>query len=223
MKLRTGKYGKYRYYTCSKQVDLGKTACAGISIPEGKLDDLVIDNLCDRVLKPSRLKGVVGALTARNSGRHARIQAEMKELRKKQRELQRQLETLVDVMEKGGLGAARTLQARFAKRQGEYDEIIRLISLKERELNLPVAEVTQKRLNAFSEAMTEQLRDASSPSFRRSYVRLFLSKVTVEEKGIQIAGLKAVLAQQLQTDKPVAPSMVPTFMDGWCPRQDSNS
>ncbi len=223
MRLRTGKYGKYRYYTCSKQADLGKTACTGITIPEGKLDNLVIDNLCDRVLKPTRLKGVVGALTARNSGRRSRLQADMKELRKKQRELQRQLETLVDVMENGGLGTARTLQARFAKRQGEYDEIIRLISLKERELNLPVSEVTQKRLTAFSEAMIGQLRDTSSPSFRRAYLRLFLNKIIVDKEGIRISGSKAVLAQQLQTDKPVPPSMVPTFIDGWCPRQDSNS
>ena len=222
MRLRTGKYGKYRYYTCSKQVDQGKTACTGITIPEGKLDDVVIDHLCDRFLKPKRLKEVIGALTARNSGRRSRLQADMKSLRQKKRETERQLNTLVDAIENSAIGAASVVQQRFAKRQGEFDEILRLIALKERELNLPVSEVTQKRLQMFSDAMVAQLRDATSPNGRRAYLHLLLTKIVVHKDGIQISGSKAVLAQQLQTDKPVPPSMVPTFMDGWCTEKDSN-
>ena len=41
MTLRTGKGGRYRYYTCSIKARQGETGCKGRSIPMDKLDDLV--------------------------------------------------------------------------------------------------------------------------------------------------------------------------------------
>ena len=48
MTLRTGKTGRYRYYTCSTCARQGKTACKGRSIPMDKLDRLVTERLADR-------------------------------------------------------------------------------------------------------------------------------------------------------------------------------
>ena len=45
MTLRTGKTGRYRYYTCSTCARQGKSACKGRSIPMDKLDRLVTDRL----------------------------------------------------------------------------------------------------------------------------------------------------------------------------------
>ena len=41
MTLRTGKSGRYRYYTCATCAQQGKSACKGRSIPMDKLDRLV--------------------------------------------------------------------------------------------------------------------------------------------------------------------------------------
>src|SRR5271154_1000140 len=55
MTLRTGKGGRYRYYTCSIKARQGETGCKGRSIPMEKLDDLVARHLEDRLLQPERL------------------------------------------------------------------------------------------------------------------------------------------------------------------------
>ncbi len=50
MTLRTGKGGRYRYYTCSIKARLGETGCKGRSNPMDKLDSLLAENIADRLL-----------------------------------------------------------------------------------------------------------------------------------------------------------------------------
>lgn len=49
MTIRTGKGGRYRYYTCNNRVNEGPTSCKGRNIPMPVLDSLVLDNLEARV------------------------------------------------------------------------------------------------------------------------------------------------------------------------------
>jgi site-specific DNA recombinase len=50
MTLRTGKSGRYRYYTCSTKARQGETGCRGRTVPMDKLDRLVADHIERRLL-----------------------------------------------------------------------------------------------------------------------------------------------------------------------------
>ncbi len=63
MTIRTGKSGRYRYYTCSIAARQGDTGCKGRSIPMERLDDLVARHLEERLLDPAQLEGVLGSVT----------------------------------------------------------------------------------------------------------------------------------------------------------------
>jgi len=52
MTLRSGKGGRYRYYTCSIKAWQGETGCMGRSIP---MDKLVAEHIAERLLQPERL------------------------------------------------------------------------------------------------------------------------------------------------------------------------
>src|ERR1019366_5040605 len=54
MTLRTGKSGRYRYYTCSTKARQGETGCKGRTVPMDKLDTLVADYIEHRLLETSR-------------------------------------------------------------------------------------------------------------------------------------------------------------------------
>jgi hypothetical protein len=43
MTIRTGKGGRYRYYTCNNRVNEGATSCKGRSIPMPVLDGIVLE------------------------------------------------------------------------------------------------------------------------------------------------------------------------------------
>src|SRR3977135_867265 len=59
MTLRTGKGGRYRYYTCSTKARQGETGCVGRTVPMDKLDNLVAGHIEHRLLAPERLEEVL--------------------------------------------------------------------------------------------------------------------------------------------------------------------
>ena len=65
MTLRTGKGGRYRYYTCSTKVRQGETGCTGRTVPMHKLDTLVADHIEQRLLQPARLESILSSETSR--------------------------------------------------------------------------------------------------------------------------------------------------------------
>ena len=69
MTLRTGKGGRYRYYTCSTKARQGETGCKGRTLPMEKLDRLVAEHLEHRLLQPKRLEQIFRAFStdARNA------------------------------------------------------------------------------------------------------------------------------------------------------------
>ena len=59
MKIQTGKGGRYRYYKCRSCMDKGKAACKGVTIPEAKLDKIVLESLCQHVITPERMGAAI--------------------------------------------------------------------------------------------------------------------------------------------------------------------
>ena len=72
MTIRTGKGGRYRYYTCNNHVDEGATSCKGRSIPMPILDGIVLEGLEKRIFAPERLEALLRGLLDRARQRGCR-------------------------------------------------------------------------------------------------------------------------------------------------------
>ena len=101
MTLRTGKGGRYRYYTCSIKARQGSTGCKGRSIPMDKLDDIVARHLEDRLLDPERLEEILASLLDRRQERVLRRKEHVAELSKRAAETELRLKRLYDAIESG--------------------------------------------------------------------------------------------------------------------------
>ena len=101
MTLRTGKGGRYRYYTCSIKARQGETGCKGRSIPMEKLDNLVASHIEDRLLQPERLEEVLAAVLDRRQERSERRREHIAELNKRATETDLRLKRLYDAIESG--------------------------------------------------------------------------------------------------------------------------
>jgi site-specific DNA recombinase len=101
MTLRTGKGGRYRYYTCSIKARQGETGCRGRSIPMGKLDNLVAEHLADRLLQPERLEEILASVLDRRQERAERRREHIAELNKRAAETDLGLKRLYDAIEAG--------------------------------------------------------------------------------------------------------------------------
>jgi len=69
MMLRTGKSGRYRYYTCCTKARQSATGCPGRTVPMDKLDTLAADYIEQRLLQPQRLEKILSAVLDRREER----------------------------------------------------------------------------------------------------------------------------------------------------------
>ncbi|HTT81510.1 MAG TPA: recombinase zinc beta ribbon domain-containing protein [Stellaceae bacterium] len=101
MTLRTGKGGRYRYYTCSTKARQGATGCEGRSIPMDKLDNLIAEHLERRSLQPERLEDILAAVLDRRQDRAERCREHIAELNQRAAETELRLKRLYDAIEAG--------------------------------------------------------------------------------------------------------------------------
>jgi hypothetical protein len=101
MTIRTGKGGRYRYYACSTKARQGQTACAGMTVPMEKMDDLVAKHLEDRLLDPTRLETILATFLDRRQERTERRRDHIAELNKRATETDLRLKRLYDAIESG--------------------------------------------------------------------------------------------------------------------------
>ena len=101
MTLRTGKSGRYRYYTCSTKARQGETGCKGRTVPMEKLDTLVVDHIEQRLLHPPRLEKILSSVLDRRKDHAERRTTHIAELRKRATEAEAKLKRLYDAIENG--------------------------------------------------------------------------------------------------------------------------
>ena len=62
---KTGKSGRYRYYTCCTKARQGETGCKGRTVPMEKLNSLVAEHIEQRLLQPKRLEQILSRVLDR--------------------------------------------------------------------------------------------------------------------------------------------------------------
>ncbi|MBJ3786851.1 recombinase family protein [Devosia sediminis] len=220
MMLRTGKGGRYRYLTCAKRATEG-TGC-GHSIRMDKVDELVIKAMEDHVFRPDRLTAILETMTDRTDDTRQQLEAEIDRQRIAVGEAQARLDRLYDAIE---AGVAELHDPRFKERVDLAKLQIRegtanLASLRQR--RSVKAELSPAMVRRFSSGIRRRLRD-SDPSFRRTWVHMFVSKVTIGRDCIRICGPKDQRLKAASDGEDSARAMVPTFAREWRARRDSNS
>lgn len=215
MTLRTGKGGRYRYYTCNSRVTEGKTACEGRNIPMVKLDGLVLDHLGEQLFKHDRLKVILEELIRRNAKKSNDFQDEEKQLRRELRTTEEKIDRLYDALTDGVVGNTDGFKRNLSKLDQRKDELIRQVSMRKRHRDVPTNILTLKNIEKFSKIAHAKLQDADS-AFRKRYVRLFVDRIDVNDDQIMIRGPKMALANAIAQSSKGDTKMVPSFdMEWW--------
>ncbi|MER2533593.1 MAG: recombinase family protein [Rhizobiaceae bacterium] len=221
MTIRTGKSGRYRYYTCAASAQKGKSACKGRAVPMERLDGAVTTNLAENLLTPDRvarlLEGLLKRQTARADDHGQRLTA----LRAKWTDAESRLKRLYELIEKGFADLSdATLKDRITAVRSERDIAHAALDRAAAELD-PAARITEERIAAFTEVMRANVLEGETP-FRRAYIRSVIDNVEVDDRQIRIRGRRNVLERLVMGGGRVTPAGVPSFEPKWRTRQDSN-
>jgi len=224
MTIRTGKSGRYRYYTCSIAARQGATGCKGRSIPMDKLDDLVAAHLEERLLDPERLEEVLGVLLDRREEKTSRRREHAGELAKRAAEADARLKRLYGAIESGVADLEdeslkeRIAELRALKAQAQADAERASASF-----DSLGATITPDSLKAFSAGARRRLRGPDG-GYRRDHLRALAQRVEVAEGEVRIMGSRSDLLRTLaatESGLPAAPG-VPSFVPKWRRGWDSN-
>ena len=101
MTLRTGKSGRYRYYTCGRQATQGECGCKGRSIPMGKLDHLVVEHMAEKLFATDRLMHVLKEYLDRSVNAQSGRREKLRLLKAEGTETEGRLRKLFTLVETG--------------------------------------------------------------------------------------------------------------------------
>jgi site-specific DNA recombinase len=175
MTLRTGKSGRYRYYTCATCAQKGKAACPGRSIPMEKLDRLVTERLADSLLTPERVGNLLTGLMERQASRDEDHAARVTALRAKVTDAESRLGRLYAAIENGVAHVDDpTLKDRVASLRKERDIAQTAFDRAFAETN-PRARITEDKIAAFVNVMRTNVLAGEThfgaPTFGQSSTR----------------------------------------------------
>ena len=225
MTIRTGKGGRYRYYTCSTKARQGPTACTGMTVPMEKLDALVAGHLEDRLLDPARLEEVLAAVLDRRQERTERRRDHIAELNKRATETDLRLKRLYDAIESGVAdlddpdlkGRIASLKAIRDQSRVDADRASAMLE------SAGQKAITAPMLRKFATTARQRIR-LDGGGYRRDHLRALAQRVEVADGEVRIMGSKSDLLRTLAAASGAGATMgaVPTFVPKWRSGRDSN-
>ncbi len=224
MTLRTGKGGRYRYYTCSTKARQGETGCVGRTVPMEKLDRVVADHIEHRLLQPKRLEQILSSVLDRRQERAERRTAHIAALRKRASEADAKLKRLYDAIENGVADLADPLlKDRIAELKAIRDQARADAERVQEAIERLGPSITPRALKTFARQARKRMRTESG-GYRRDHFRALAQRVDVDAKEVRIMGSKSVLLRTLvaASSAKTAAFGVLSFVPKWRAGRDSN-
>nr|WP_315775749.1 zinc ribbon domain-containing protein [Bradyrhizobium sp. SZCCHNR1053] len=224
MTLRTGKSGRYRYYTCSTKARQGETGCRGRTVPMEKLDKLVADHVEHRLLQPHRLEKILSSVLDRREERSERQATHIAELRKRATEADAKLKRLYDAIENGVTDLSdMMLKNRITELKAIRDQARADTERAEGAINRQGPTITTQSIKAFARMARKRMR-IEGGGYRRDYLRALAQRVEVDAQELRIMGSKSELLRTLvaASSAKTAGFGVPSSVPKWRTRHDSN-
>jgi site-specific DNA recombinase len=225
MTLRTGKGGRYRYYTCSIKARQGETGCKGRSIPMEKLDSLVAGHIADRLLQPERLEEMLASVLDRRQERAERRREHIAELNKRAAETDLRLKRLYDAIEAGIADLndpalkERVASLKAIRDQAQVDAERAAAMLE----SSGQQAITPQMVRKFARTARQRIR-IEGGGYRRDHLRALAQRVEVADGEVRIMGSKGDLLRTLAAAsgvKSAAPGVRSSVLK-WRREWDSN-
>ncbi len=222
MVLRTGKGGAYRYYVCNRKATAGAASCPSKAICEDALDNIVLDGLLGRVLQPERLKVLLAEVLDRSDDAEKRRKDDLDRVRRERIAAEGRLRRLLELVEEGLMSPRDPI---FGDKLAEVRASITALTETERSLQTQLGTGNRLVDEAAVERFGAMLRAeilGENAELRRSYVRMLVGDVSVNDNEIVIAGCTAVLEAAATKGDMTGATAVRGFDRKWCRLQDSN-
>lgn len=222
MTIATGKGGKYRYYKCSRRKSQGNRDCASPNLPMDKLNDLVLEQLAQKIFAPERLQVMMEELRKRIRASKSGQQERIKEINRQIKQIEERQQRLLDAIETGTIELDEMTQRRAQQHKSAREALFIELAQVRRDTDLPEVEYLKpSQVDLFGKVLRDKLLSKGAP-LAKGYLNILVDEIVVQDKTATIRGSYAALAETMQKIKMGNLNQVPTFNLDWRARQESN-
>jgi site-specific DNA recombinase len=223
MTLRTGTSRSgdiYRYYACSTCGRKGKMACEGLSVPMSKLDEIVIDHLCRRLLEPSHLSRLLSSVATRRQAEAESVSLRVQKLQSQVSGAAEKLKRLYRLVEDGVTEADDVLRERLVELRADRDRAQGALDRAKTDA-APFIQIDPALVEKFGVAMQDNLT-SGSVEFRKAYLRAVVTRIEVDRDLIRIIGHKDRLESLVRSGPGEVAHTGSQMSTEWCAQGESN-
>ncbi|WBO24578.1 recombinase family protein [Sphingomonas abietis] len=222
MTIRTGKGGRYSYYSCNAKVSAGAARCGCPHIREERLDGVVLAALDAQIFEPARLRMLLSEMLEASAEADERRARDLTQARLQKTQAETRLRNLYELVADGHASLKDpTFTTMLAETNGRVASLAASIETLERQIGKRSKRVTPEMVDAFAALVRDRLH-GDDPALRKAYVALFVSEVVIDQEKIRISGSTRLLERAVGKTEPGLMGMVPIFDRKWCRLQDSN-
>ncbi len=222
MSLRTGKFNRYRYYTCSTARRQGPCGCAGRTIREDLLDGLVTSHLSDLLFAPDRLRDLFSEFLEAERRRQKDGPRLFESLTAQRADIDNQIARMHIAIQKGLVDLDDAdFAARLRGLREQRADLIRRIERAQAERR-PFAPISTPKLARLGDQLRRGMA-AGDMRARRAYVRVFVDRIEVDDREIRLRGPKSALVNAIAGAAEHTAGEVLPLVERWRPRRDSNA
>ena len=222
MTIRTGKGGRYAYYSCNGKVSAGAARCACPHVRQERLDGVVLGALERQIFEPERMKLLLGQMLEASAEADERRARDLTQARLRKTLAETRLRNLYEAVADGKASVREPVFANIlAETNARIASATASVETLERQIGKSAKVITPGMVEAFATLVRNRLRD-DDPALRKAYVALFVSEVAVCQEEIRISGSTNMLERAVGKAEPAIMGIVPIFDREWCRLQDSN-
>ena len=217
----TGKSGRYRYYKCTTRMARDVHACTAKNLPREQTDGLVLRALSEKVFTPKRVSLMLNELLRHQRQAKTAEDARLITMTKELERATTGLDRLYKAVEDGALSIDETLRTRTQKLKARRSEVLtEMAKLKDRQA-LAVRRVNADTVKTFCAALKERFTDPTS-GLGKAYLRLLVDDIKLDGNELVVTGNHRRLADAFGFMQKRKLGEVPSFVDVWRARRDSN-
>jgi len=185
-----------------------------------KLDDIVLQNLAQRVCNPVRIRAMLAEMRRNlKAGRGSEGQT-VRALTRELEDLEAGTQRLYEAVEKGVLPSDASLQERIRKLGARRQAILIEVANSRQRASMPLDHRRPGHINAFAQVLRQRL--LVDKAFAKQYLRQLVTDIRLTDNTLRMTGSYAALAEAVAQTKMASVAGVPTFAPKWLPDQGSN-
>ncbi len=217
--IRTGKGGRYSYYSCNAKVNAGAERCGCPHIREERLDSVVLAALHGQIFEPARLRLLLSEMLEASAEADERRARDLTQARLQKTQAETRLRNLYELVADGHASLKDpTFTTMLAETNGRVASLTATIDTLERQIGKRTTRVTPEMVDSFATLVRGRLH-GEDPAVRKAYVALFVSEVAIGQEKIRISGSTRMIERAVGKTEPGLMGMVPIFDRKWCATQ----